>query len=284
MDTPKGKIVAIGGHEDKGLPMPGQPFLPHESHFFKDGILKRIHDELYGLGTRVEVVTTATAEPEKLGPAYVNAFMELGCDNVGILQIQEKDDVTKPEYLERLKKAEAVMFTGGDQRRIAEVFQGSEALQILHSRYFSEEKFLISGTSAGAMALGRIMIQGSDGHERLVKGNIQLGQGLNLLPEIIIDTHFINRRRFSRLIETMAAYPQQIAIGLGEDTGILISKGDCIETIGSGLVVIFDGRKLLENNYPELEEGQPLCLENVVMHILPRGKAYWVTSGKLGMP
>ncbi|MFC5271363.1 cyanophycinase [Adhaeribacter terreus] len=282
MQTPKGKIVAVGGNEDKGsVPAPAEAHLRQNVRFFEHGILKRIHDELYGLGTRIEVITTASLIPEEMGQAYFDAFVLLGCDNVGMLHIQTEEDVNNPEYLERLKKTNCVMFTGGNQNRITEIFRNTQALQILKERYYNEEKFLISGTSAGAMALTSVMIEGSQGILHLVKGNVFLGNGLGLLNEIVIDTHFVNRRRFPRLIETIAINPSLIGIGLGEDTGILISRGEHIETIGSGLVIVLDGRHLKENNYKNLQAGEPFCLENIVMHVLPHGRAFLMDSGKL---
>jgi len=282
MEKPKGKIVAIGGNVDKGtFPLPKAEHLRQQVRFFENGILKRIHDELYGLGTRIEVITSASLIPEEMGQAYFDAFVRLGCDNVGTLHIQNRNDVKRPEYLERLKKADAVMFTGGNQNRIARIFNKTEALEILKQRYLKEEKFLISGTSAGAMALSQVMIKGSAGFGHIIKGNVKLGEGIGLLNEIVIDTHFVARPRFPRLIETIAANPKLIGVGLGEDTGILISKGEHIETIGSGLVVVMDGRNMLENNYQKLQPGEPLCLENIVMHVLPRGKAFLMDSGKL---
>ncbi len=282
MENPKGKIVAIGGHEDKGsVPVPADEDLRKTVRFFENGILKRIHDELYGLGTRIEVITTASLIPEEMGQGYVDAFLLLGCENVGTLHIQTTADVNRPDYLERLSKADGIMFTGGDQNRIIEIFQDSEALRLLKKRYLEEEKFLISGTSAGAMALSQIMIRGSENHDPLIKGIVRMGAGLGLLEDLIIDTHFVNRRRFPRMIETIAANPTHVGIGLGEDTGILISGGTCIETIGSGLVVVLDGRKLIGNNYPEAQPGDPLCLENIIMHVLPRGRAFLVESGDL---
>ncbi|KAA9331778.1 cyanophycinase [Adhaeribacter soli] len=282
METPKGKIVAIGGKEDKGsIPQPTDPELRNQVRFFENGILKRIHDELYGLGTRIEVVTTATQFPAEVGQAYLDAFLLLGCDNVGQLPIHSREDADEPEYLERLRKADGVMFTGGDQTRIAEIFPGSKALQILKQQYWQKEKFLISGTSAGAMALAGIMITASDERDPLVKGTVQLGEGLGLLQQVIIDTHFINRRRMPRMIESIAAYPDHIGIGLGEDTGILITRGTNIETIGSGLVMIMDGRKLKDNNYQQVEPGEQLCLENILLHVLPRGKSFQIPSGNL---
>ena len=69
--VPKGKIVAIGGNEDKGsYPLPSEADSDGHVVFFEQGILKRIHDELYGIGTRIEVVTTATTIPDELYKAF----------------------------------------------------------------------------------------------------------------------------------------------------------------------------------------------------------------------
>ena len=282
MEFPKGKIIAIGGKEDKGtVPQPAEAHLRNRVRFFENGILKRIHDELYGLGTRIEVITTATYYPEELGQAYFDAFLKLGCDNVGILHIQTREQVNAPENLERLSRADSIMFTGGDQTRLVEVFGNTPALEILKRRYREEEKFLISGTSAGAMALANIMITGSDEKDPLEKGTVYMGAGLGFLQDLIIDTHFINRRRMPRMIESIAANPTHIGIGLGEDTGILITGGAFVETIGSGLVMLFDGRKLKVNNFPEIASGDLICVANLVMHVLPRGKSFHISSGSL---
>ena len=282
MQTPKGKIVAIGGNVDKGsIPLPKAEHLRQGVRFFENGILKRIHDELFGPATRIEIITSASLIPEEMGQAYVNAFQLLNCDNVGVLHIQSREDAERPDTLDRLRKTYGVMFTGGNQNRIARIFYKTKALEILKRRYLEEEKFLISGTSAGAMALCKIMIKGSAGLRHILKGNVHLGKGIGLLKEIVIDTHFVDRRRFPRLIETIAADPKLIGVGLGEDTGILISGGEHIETIGSGLVVVMDGRNMLENNYRKLHNGEPICMENIIMHILPRGKAFLMNSGEL---
>ncbi|WP_162425746.1 cyanophycinase [Pontibacter pudoricolor] len=281
MKTPKGKIVAIGGNEDKGnLPLQVKANEFRQQHQFDHGILKRIHDELHGLGTRIEVVTTATLAPAVAGKVYTNAFFLLGCNNVGVLPIQSPEDANRPDYLERLMHTDAVMFTGGDQQRITAAFQGSEALNIIKTRYMLEDKFLISGTSAGAMALSGVMINGYVEATPLLKGMVELTSGLDILDKIIIDTHFVNRRRIPRMIEAIASNPSHIGIGLGEDTGILITGNDFIETIGSGLVIVIDGRKLVENNYQTIDTGEALCVENLIMHVLPRGRSFHITSGK----
>jgi cyanophycinase len=274
---PKGKIVAIGGNEDKGsYPLHDNKNQSQQIVFFEHGILRRIHDELYGIGTRIEVITTATSIPGEMYQAYEHGFLLLGCDNVGHLDIRTRKQANSQETLQRLRKADAVMFTGGDQLRLTAAFSSSEALKLMAHRYLHEEKFLIAGTSAGAMALCQIMIEGSTEAKPLIKGIVSVGSGLGLLHSVIIDTHFVNRRRIPRMIEAIAMHPKLLGIGLGEDTGILISKGNKLETIGSGLVVILDGRELQENNFTRLKAGETLCLEHLIMHVLPKGRSYFI--------
>ncbi|MBC5991870.1 cyanophycinase [Pontibacter cellulosilyticus] len=156
--VPKGKIVAIGGNEDKGsYPLPLTEDRSQRILFFEQGILKRIHDELYGIGTRIEVIMTATSIPEELYQAYLQGFMMLGCDNVGHLALADREQADSPATLQRLRKADAVMFTGGDQLRITAAFRDTAALQLLKQRYLHEDKFLVAGTSAGAMGLCQVL-------------------------------------------------------------------------------------------------------------------------------
>ncbi|HEY4650885.1 MAG TPA: cyanophycinase [Pontibacter sp.] len=280
MQAAKGKIVAIGGNEDKGTPPTNEASeLQQPSRSLDGGILKRIHDELYGPGTCIEVITTATNFPVEVGKVYTDAFLKLGCDNVGVLPIQQPEDTSRPEYLDRIRNADGIMFSGGDQSRLVHVLQHSEALHLLKSRYQQEEKFLISGTSAGAMALSRLMINGSLERDPLLKGTVTIADGLGFLEQVIIDTHFVNRRRIPRLIEAVASQPSHLGIGLGEDTGILIKQNSCIETIGSGLVVIIDGRRLLKNNYQDIALHEALCIENLILHVLPKGQTYDIATG-----
>lgn len=266
---------------DKGTyPMPTIPSLRSKINFFQQGILERIHLELYGTESRLEVVTTASLIPEEMGAAYVHAFHLLDSHNVGLLHIRTREVADRPENLARLREAHGVLFTGGDQSRIAAAFLHTKALALLQERYDQEARFLISGTSAGAMALCSMMIRSAEHRRILAKGTVRLAEGLSLLPNMIIDTHFINRRRIPRLIESIAAYPDRIGIGLGEDTGVLIRNGNVIETIGSGLVILMDGRQLYENNFPAIPNGEQLCLEHLLLHVLPKGKSYRVRSGK----
>jgi cyanophycinase len=46
--------------------------------------------------------------------------------NVGVLNIKTREEANAPENIERLQKADVVMFTGGDQLRLTSIFGGTE--------------------------------------------------------------------------------------------------------------------------------------------------------------
>jgi cyanophycinase len=63
-----------------------------------------------------------------------------------------------------------------------------------------------------------------------------------LIDGVIIDTHFVRRGRIGRLFQAVVSNPRILGIGLGEDTGLLITNNNEMEAIGSGLVILVDGR------------------------------------------
>src|SRR5688572_27636198 len=271
---PKGKLIAIGGNEDKGTyPNPRAKRL-YTLNFFELGILKRILIELKNPNPKIEVITTASMIPEEVGEWYLNAFKLLNCDCIGIMHIDTEAVAQKPEYVKRLQAADGIMFTGGDQSRLTQMFEGTEFLDVLKSRYHNEENFVVAGTSAGAMAMSEIMIKGGSVPMALLKGSVKMGTGLGFLNNVIIDSHFVKRGRFGRLIEAVALNSPSIGIGLGEDTGVLITKGHFIETIGSNLVIIIDGHNIEHNNAIHADKGTPLSIENVKLHVLAKGNVY----------
>src|SRR5690606_22247700 len=145
---------------------------------------------------------------------------------------------------------------------------------------YQEEYFVISGTSAGAMAMSRTMIYEGNAAAAHLKGEVKITTGLGLVDEVIIDSHFDKRGRFMRLAQAVAANPGAIGIGLGEDTGIIIREGHFMEAIGSGGVIIIDGRSVGHNNIGDAEFNQPISVENLKVHIMEKGNAYDIKERK----
>ncbi len=272
MISPKGKLLAIGGAEDKGVEEAGKLFR-NNLNFLELGILKRIVEEAGGPAARMEIITTASTIPLEVGDNYMNAFGKIGCTNIGVMHIRDRSDVVKEEYLQRIRSCDAVMFSGGNQLRLSATFGGTNFLKILLHRY-NNENFTVAGTSAGAMAMSNTMIYEGDASRAHLKGEVKITTGLGFMDDVIFDSHFEKRGRFGRLSQAVASNPSALGLGLGEDTGLLITEGNKMEAIGSGLVVIIDGQDIIHTNIADIPEGNPMSIENLRVHICAKGNGY----------
>ena len=279
MSTPKGKLIAIGGAEHKGTDMEQGDVYRSNLNFFEMGILRRLVEEAGGSDARIEIITTASTIPYEVGENYLNAFGKLGCTDIGLMHIRTRQDAMDDEYIERIRHCDAVMFTGGNQLRLSVTDGGTDFLALLKKRY-KEDNFLIAGTSAGAMAMGKTMIYEGNATRAHLKGEVKMTSGLGFIGSVIIDSHFEKRGRFGRLVQAVACNPSSIGIGLGEDTGMLITEGNKMEAIGSGLVVIIDGHEILHSNIADIPEGNPISIENLKVHFCEKGNGYLVKERK----
>ena len=268
--VPKGKLLIIGGAVDLGSSLNYNENIshPHYIKFFELGILKRIIlESAKAENSVVEVITTASQIADIVGEEYIKSFGQLQVNNVRVMDIRSRADAAIPEYLDRIAKADVVMFTGGDQLRLSSIFGGTAFLQILKKRY-QEDHFLIAGTSAGAAAASTNMIYRGSSSEALIKGEVQITAGLGFINSVIVDTHFVQRGRIGRLFYAVASNPGMLGIGLGEDAGLLITEGNWMEAIGSGLTILVDGRYINETSIYEVEMGSPVSIEGLRVHVM----------------
>ena len=279
MHTPVGKLIAIGGNEDKGTEP--EPTMEQGSNlnFFGLQILSRILHETGGKDACIEVITTASSIPEEVGENYAAAFEKLGAKNIGVIHIKQREDTSDKNYAERINRCDGILFTGGNQLRLSSIFGGTDFLSILQQRYLNEE-FVIAGTSAGAMAMSATMIYTGSSSGALFKGEVKTTTGLSFIKDVIIDSHFDRRGRFGRLAQAVACNPSSTGMGLGEDTGVLITNGNHLEAIGSGLVLILDGHDIHHSNIADLQEGSPISIENLIVHVLVKGNGYLLSERK----
>ena len=282
MSIPKGKLIAIGGAEDKGTDLETGEFHRSNLNFFELGILRRVVEEAGGTSAKIEIITTASTIPYEVGDNYLNAFGKIGCMNTAVMHIRNRQDTQNKEFLQRIRECDAVMFTGGNQLRLSVTDGGTEFLSIMKKRYM-EEDFLIAGTSAGAMAMSQTMIYEGNAARAHLKGEVKMTTGLGFIGSVIIDSHFEKRGRFGRLAQAIATNPSCIGLGLGEDTGMLITEGNKMEAIGSGLVVIVDGHDILHSNIGDIPEGNPISIENLKVHFCEHGNGYLLSERKFLM-
>jgi cyanophycinase len=278
MQIPKGKLLAIGGAEDKGTNLETGEIHRNNLNFFELGILKRFVQEVGSTDKRIEVITTASMIPVEVGENYQTAFGKIGCSNIGLMHIRNRADAMNNEYVERIKNCDGVMFSGGNQMRLTSSFGGTEFLALLLKRYHEESAFIVAGTSAGAMAMSNTMIYEGNASKAHLKGEVKITTGLGFMDDVIFDSHFEKRGRFSRLAQAIATNPSCIGIGLGEDTGMLITEGNKMEAIGSGLVMIVDGHDIKYSNIADIPDGNPISIENLKVHFCENGNGYMVNE------
>jgi len=280
---PKGKLIIIGGALDKGS-FTENTFadqVEENLNFFEKGILKRIIDESkHQKNSRIEIVPTASKVPDIVGVEYARAFGYLGAENVGVLNIENREEALSLAALDRIAAADVIFFTGGDQLRLTSIFGGTLIHDLLLKKYL-EEDFLYVGTSAGAACASKNMIYQGSSREALLKGEIKITSGLGFMDNVIIDTHFVQRGRIGRLFQAVVGNPKTLGIGLGEDTGLLIKNGVSMEALGSGLVIIVDGRQISDSNISDVALGDPISIKNLVVHVMSQGDVYCLETNDL---
>ena len=280
---PKGKIIIIGGAVDKGSFTESnfESQVENNLNFFEKGILKRIINESQkGVNSRIEIIPTASKIPEIVGPEYAKAFNFLGAENVEVLNIQKREDASTDENLTRIINADVVFFTGGDQLRLTSIIGGTPIHDKILEKYQNED-FIYVGTSAGAHSASKSMIYQGASQEALLKGEIKITSGLGLIDHVVIDTHFVKRGRIGRLFQAVVSNPKALGIGLGEDTGLLVTEGEHMEALGTGLVILVDGRKITDTNITDVNLGEAISIKNLVVHVMNKGDIYLLSNHEM---
>lgn len=258
--VPLGTLVAIGGNEDKTTDL---------------DVLRTICQLVDSFET-VEIIPTASRIPQEAAGQYVEPFTKLGAKTVNVMDIETREQGNDPELIQRVIDADVVFFTGGDQLRLTNLLGGSRLLDTLKGHY--QRGGVIAGTSAGAAAMSQAMIYQGRAGDAMRKGNVQMTPGLGLIRNVVTDSHFTQRGRFSRLLEVVVGNPGVIGIGLDEDSAVIVRDGDRIEAIGSGVVVIIDGHDMAYSNITEIRLGTAIAEEGVRVHTLTAGHQYHLTQ------
>lgn len=262
---PKGTLLIIGGAEDKGddcIPK----IASKDAEFHRYEILNELLPK--GKNAKIELVTIGSDLSPNSKKNYENAFKNIGYNNVGFINIGSRPEAHEQQYLKRVEEANAIFFSGGDQFQIATILGGTEITDIVKKRYQQETDFIVAGTSAGAMVMSSVMMAETSTDEALLKNDLKTSGGFGLLDNCIIDTHFVKRGRFARLAHAVTVNPGKLGIGLGEDAALIIRKGEEAECRGSGMVVIIDGKGIMQTNIATTRDNCPVFVENLKVDIL----------------
>ena len=277
---PRGTLILIGGAEDRGI---NEIAIQNRNkQFVHFEILKELLPDKKKKSKKhiLEIITTASEDPDGIMDTYTHAFKEVGFNEVKFINMEPDVPAHNPEIIKRINNAHAVLFSGGNQFRLSTVLGNTDVVDMIMKKYYNDPDFIIAGTSAGAMACANIMIYEGHNDEAVLKDTVRLSSGLGFISHCIIDTHFVKRARFGRLAEALLMNPSCIGIGLGEDTALTIKRGNEAICSGSGMVMILDGRDIAHTNIAYAEPGTPLCIENLRVHMLAKGNGFLLKERK----
>lgn len=271
--VPNGILVVVGGHENKGE----EPDDNAKDNSCKPLEILRTFIELTGKKEpHIEVITSASSEGDESFKDYQKAFGQIGVKHTGHIHHECRADALKDkDALERVKKADAVYLSGGDQLKLTSIYGGTSILFTLKERYIYHQ-LIIGGTSAGAMAMSTPMIFAGNKDVQQIAGEIRITTGLEFLKDVCIDTHFVDRGRFVRMAQVIATNPTCIGMGIEEDTAMIVRNGLDAEIIGSGIVIVIEGFGITDSNITAFGSKDRIFLHNLNVSLLSAGAKYTI--------
>jgi cyanophycinase len=252
----RGWIVPIGGAENKENDR---------------AILARFVEVAGGSDADIVVIPTASQLAET-GPRYQALFEELGAARVSVMDFDTRRDCQERSRVQRLEESSGIFFTGGNQLRLSTLLGGTPVAKTIRIR--NAHGAAVGGTSAGASILSEHMIAFGDEGSSVLAGSVRLAPGLGLTNRFVIDQHFRERDRLGRLLTALAYNPFAVGIGLDEDTAAFIGPDNTLEVVGSGGVTVVDAAELEFSSMDVVNEGEPVCLLGLKVHILVEGATF----------
>jgi len=238
------------------------------------GTILRAFVDLAGKATaRIVIVPTASSDPTA-GEDYHEVFQRIGAGAVAVATINSREEANRDDMVALVAQATGIFITGGDQARLSKLVVGTHAMEAIRSA--NAGGAVVAGTSAGASILGAHMIipgPGTASDAAARKGMVQVVSGFGLLQDVIIDQHFSQRGRMGRLLAVFAANPGLLAVGLDENTAVMFDGAGILETLGSGMVTIIDGRTTV-SDYFQRQEGEILSVTGSSLTALGPGRQF----------
>ena len=253
-----GHLLVIGGAEDK---------------YNERRILKKFLELAGGEKAEVLIVPVASDFPECAADVYTQAFRNLGVAKPRVLRATSRQDIVDADVDSLLDGVTGIFMTGGDQMRLVSLLGGTKLADRIRSIVRSSN-IVLAGTSAGAAAMSTTMVVRGEPSSHPYKSAVRLSPGLGFLKNIIIDQHFTERGRISRLVTAVSYNPYNLGIGIDENTAIILDGKGLLEVFGQGSITIVDGSGITFNEIAEVGDNESFSVCGVQFHILRDGLSY----------
>lgn len=228
-----------------------------------------------GPDARIIIIPNAGSEPKLNSEIEQKTFTNLGAKADYILFTSETAD--DESNLKKMDWANAVFFTGGDQTDLTRDMLGTKLLQKVFEIY--NNGGTVGGTSAGAAVMSEVMITGNElvnkdssvSFVTIEKGNVETKKGFGFLKTVIIDQHFLKRKRHNRTISALIEHPNLLGVAIDESTSIIVNPDDTFEVFGNNQVLVYDPTNA--KNIREDKKGN-LGISNMKLHVLISGDKF----------
>ncbi len=192
-----------------------------------DAVRDRFLELAGGKKGRLVVIPTASAMTEQIQRSF-NYWKAQGLASVVMLHTLDPKTANDPVFVKPLTEATAAWLGGGDQSRLANAYRGTAVEREL--RHLLARGGVVGGTSAGASVMSSVMITGGNPQARV-------GVGFGLLPDVVIDQHFENRKRQKRLLGVLTQHPSCLGLGIDEQTAVVV-RGHTFTVVGNANVLL----------------------------------------------
>ena len=177
----------------------------------------------------IVILPMATSVPEE-SIAYISKqISEFSNNKIVSFNFTKEQANNNTNWIDSVKNARLIYVTGGDQNKFMEIVRDSKLYEAMHQAY--RDGATISGTSAGAAIMSKVMITGSqkqdsksDSFREIKADYVEVSSGMGFLKNVIIDQHFIIRSRYNRLLSVLYDHSDKTVVGIDEGTALVVSK------------------------------------------------------------
>lgn len=231
-----------------------------------------------GTDASIVVFPTASGEPDT-GHYYQELFEEeYDCTNVSIAQVRTANDAQDPLIAARVRSADGIFFSGGDQRRITRALLDTPVGNAVIDAHAGGA--VVGGTSAGTACQSSLMITGDGDFTVITADNVELWEGLGLFPGVIVDQHFVARQRQNRLVSVILEHPELLGVGVDEATAVWVRPDGTFKVVGEGWVVVYDASSAEISHAGGPDGRHELGVRGLTTHILLPGDEFDVAGSR----
>ena len=239
---------------------------------------------------RIVVLAMASSEGQAGGAEKARDLAALGAraTSVWLTRAQAEGD----SAARLLDSATGIWFGGGDQGRLMAVLRGTPVAAAIARRRAAGA--VVGGTSAGAAVMSAVMLTGDfrpaaaapgvpvdtgalagdNGLTTIARDRVVVADGFGLLPDAVVDQHFLARRRHNRLVSVVLERAPHLGVGIDEGTALVVGPDGRWRVEGASAVVVYDARRATVTT-----AGAPLGASGVTMHVLTAGSTFDPRTG-----